>query len=70
MGVFLPGRDTSASRRLLIAAGSDDHPESFGLSRDGSRIAVSKVRRYSALMLADGVEGVAPSARQPQRNVK
>ena len=44
---FAPGRDTSASRRLLVATEPGTIDESFGISPDGRRVAVAMVSSYS-----------------------
>jgi dipeptidyl aminopeptidase/acylaminoacyl peptidase len=60
---FAPGRDTTASRRPLAGFTPGDIVESFGFSADGRRLTLAVRQQNSSLLLADGVEGVAPSRR-------
>ena len=55
---IVPGRDTRASRRLLIPGTFDDMPESFGFSPDGRTILVSSLRNRSNIRLIEGLPGV------------
>ncbi len=55
---IVPGRDTRASRRLLVAGTFDDMPESFGISPDGRQILVSSFRNRSNIRLIEGLPGV------------
>jgi eukaryotic-like serine/threonine-protein kinase len=68
-GVFMqefdPGRDTAATRRPLAGFAPGDIVESFGFSGDGRWLTLAVRQQNSSLLLADGVEGVAP-ARQPE----
>jgi len=60
---FIPGRDTSLTRRTLVGFDAEAPTESFGLSPDGSRITLgSQESRYS-LMLAERVPGIGPTTR-------
>jgi dipeptidyl aminopeptidase/acylaminoacyl peptidase len=54
---FVPGRDTTASRRRLT---SDDTAEieTFGLSPDGTRVTLSAIEFRTSIMLAEGVPGI------------
>jgi eukaryotic-like serine/threonine-protein kinase len=54
----VPGRDTRASRRLLVAGSFDDMPESFAVSPDGRQLVVSSYRARSNLLLIEGLPGV------------
>lgn len=55
---IVSGRDTRASRRVLLQGAPDDMPESFGVSPDGRRLVVSSLRYRSNLLLIDGLAGV------------
>jgi len=70
MGVFvqdfLPGRDTSATRRPLSPFDADLPIESFGIVPDGTRAIYSRLDAGSALMLAEGLPGVSPPPRPPR----
>lgn len=59
---FVPGQDTTRTRRALAGFDPEAPTESFGISPDGSRITLgSQESRYS-LMLAERVPGIAPLA--------
>ena len=60
---FVPGRDTRASRRPLSTFDPDLPIESFGIAPDGSRAIYSRLEQSSALMLAEGLPGIAPAPR-------
>jgi Tol biopolymer transport system component len=51
---FVPGRDTSDTRRPLVPF-SEEVIESFGISPDGTRVAMSFLREISALRRAEGL---------------
>jgi Tol biopolymer transport system component/serine/threonine protein kinase len=53
---FVPGRDTTSSRRVLLATPDDVVVESFGISPDGRQFAISTLQTVTALNLADGLE--------------
>lgn len=53
-----PGRDTRATRRLLVPGRFDDMPESFAVSPDGRQLVVSSYRARSNLLLIEGLPGV------------
>lgn len=55
---IVSGRDTRASRRLLVGGTFDDMPESFGISPDGRQILVSSFRNRSNIRLIEGLPGV------------
>ena len=61
-GVFLqdftPGKDTSATRRPLAGFHPDAITESFGISPDGTRIAIALKERSSHILLAEGLESL------------
>jgi Tol biopolymer transport system component len=52
---FLPGKDTSPSRRSLSGSGSDRVIETFAISADGHRITLASQQRLWSLMSADGL---------------
>jgi Tol biopolymer transport system component len=60
---FVPGRDTSASRRPVAGFAPDVLTESLGLSPDGKSLVVSTLQEYSSLMLAEGLAGFEPPRR-------
>jgi hypothetical protein len=55
---FAPGRDTRPTRRILVRADPGLDIESFGISRDGSRVTLSQIEYGSALMLIEGIPGL------------
>ena len=55
---IVPGRDTRASRRVLVQGTPDDMPESFGVSPDGRRLVVSSLRNRSNILTIEGLPGV------------
>jgi hypothetical protein len=55
---FVPGTDTSASRRPLGVFDADTLAESFGISRDGSRLIVASLEQSSNLMSVESVAGL------------
>jgi len=61
---FVPGRDTSATRRPLAALETGALVESFGIARDGSRAVYSIEDRLDSLLLAEGLAGIEPPARR------
>jgi hypothetical protein len=66
-GVFLqdfdPDRDTTATRRAVAGFSRDFVTESLGVSPDGSRVTISALEQSRVLMVAEGLEGIAPRAR-------
>jgi serine/threonine protein kinase len=67
MGVFaqdfVPGQDTSATRRKLAGFFTDARTESFGMSPDGSVIVISGVETSSDVLLAHGIPNLLPPGR-------
>jgi len=61
---FIPGQDTTKTRRKLAGFDPDMTVETFGISPDGSRITISFADPVSSLMVADRVPGIAPPARR------
>lgn len=63
---FVPGQDTSATRKPFAGFDPDRASESLGLSRDGSRLVLSETERAFNLMVAEHVPIPAP----PRRNAR
>jgi Tol biopolymer transport system component len=61
---FVPGRDTTATRRKLAGFEPEWVVETFDLSPDDKRVVLSRVRPGGTVMLAENVPHVTP----PQRN--
>jgi Tol biopolymer transport system component len=61
---FVPGRDTSATRRPLGGFEKQADTESFGISPDGSHIVIASWERLFGITSADGVSGISPPARR------
>jgi len=57
---FVPGKDTSASRRSLAGFDPDWITESLGISPDGSRLVLSESERVFSVMVAEGGTGILP----------
>ena len=55
---IVAGRDTSATRRTLLAGGADEILESFGIAPDGRHIVASIFQPRSELLLIEGLPGV------------
>lgn len=55
---IVPGRDTRASRRVLVQGTPDEMPESFGVSPDGRRLVVSSLRNRSNILAIEGLPRV------------
>lgn len=53
---FVPGRDTSASRRPLVGFDPQVAAESFGISPDGSHIVVAGWEQLFSITRADGLQ--------------
>ena len=60
---FIPGEDTTHTRRPLAGFSPDFITESFGISPEGSQIIVAGMEKSYRLMLAEGVAGVEPPPR-------
>lgn len=56
---FEPGRDTSATRRVLLPPDADVTAETFAVSPDGTRAVLSVIDEATGLMMAEGVADVA-----------
>jgi Tol biopolymer transport system component len=57
---FVPGEDTSLTKRKLAGFSPDFVSESFGISPDGSRLTLATLELTSQLMIVDGVAGIRP----------
>jgi eukaryotic-like serine/threonine-protein kinase len=55
---FIPGKDTTPTRRPLAGFDPDWITESLGLSPDGKRLVLSESERVFSLMIAEGVPGL------------
>jgi len=60
---FVPGRDTKDTRRVLAQVDTAAYDESFGISRDGRSITISRVAQAATVMAVDGVAGAEPPQR-------
>jgi Tol biopolymer transport system component/tRNA A-37 threonylcarbamoyl transferase component Bud32 len=60
---FVPGRDTSKTRRPLGGFDADRLTETFGISPNGSRLATSSTENFTNLIEANGVEGITAVRR-------
>ena len=60
---FEPGKDTSATRRLLFGEEADRDTESFGFSPDGTKLVVAIVEQTQSIMRAESPEMPRPSAK-------
>ena len=57
---FAPGRDTTDTRRPVAGFSSEYQTESLGVSPDGRRLTIATLQQTSGLVVAEGLEGVAP----------
>ena len=65
---FVPGQDTSATRRPLAGFDPDVAAESFGIAPDGSRLVIAGWVQLFSLMEAEGVPRLlAPRRGSPAR---
>ncbi len=62
---FAPGRDTATQRRPLAGFEAEAPVESFGISPDGTRLAVSTTEARSFLLLAEAVDESAAEGGSP-----
>ena len=60
---FIPGQDTSRTRKTLAGFDPEAPTESFGISPDGSRITLGCQESRYSLMLAERVPGIASTTR-------
>ena len=61
---FVPGKDTSASRRALAGFDPDRKIDTFTISPDLSKIILAEVEVLSSLTLAQGIPEIEPYRRQ------
>ncbi|HKF45230.1 MAG TPA: protein kinase [Thermoanaerobaculia bacterium] len=61
---FVPGRDTSGTRRPVGGFDRQAETESFGISPDGSTIVLASWERIFSVVEASGVPGVSPPIRR------
>ena len=57
---FVPGQDTTATRRRLGEFVTGTPPESFCVTPDGTRLVFSTEDKLDSLMLAQGLSGIGP----------
>ena len=62
---FVPGQDTSGTRRRLGGFDPEASAESSVVSPDGSHIVVAGWEQLFSIMTAEGLEGIAPPAMNP-----
>jgi len=55
---FVPNRDTTATRRVVVPFDLEQPPETFGVSPDGTRLVYSMTDTLESLMLAEGLTGI------------
>jgi serine/threonine protein kinase/Tol biopolymer transport system component len=55
---FVPGTDTTSTRRQLTRGDPDATPETFAIATDGKHAILAVVDEASGLMIAEGVEGI------------
>ncbi len=60
---FVPGRDTTGTRRKLAGFEPEWMTESFDISPDDQRIVLSRIRPGGTVMLAEHVPHVTPRRR-------
>jgi Tol biopolymer transport system component len=60
---FVPGRDTTASRRKISGFDPDVAAESFGIAPDGSRLVIAGWVQLFSLMQAEGLPGLLTPPR-------
>jgi Tol biopolymer transport system component len=60
---FVPGHDTTATRRPLVGFDPDVAAESFGIAPDGSRLVVAGWVQLFSLMEAEGLAGLLAPPR-------
>jgi len=58
---FVPGEDTTATRRPIAGFDSEFPTESFGISPDGSRVAVAVWEQLLGIMSAEDIPGISRS---------
>ena len=63
---FVPGRDTSATRRPLISIDGDRITESFGFSPDGASVMLSQLELRQSVVLAENLPGIERAKRRSE----
>jgi eukaryotic-like serine/threonine-protein kinase len=61
---FVPGQDTTATRRPLAALEPGALVETFGISPDGARAVYALEDRLDSILLAEGLPGIEPPVRR------
>jgi len=62
---FVPGKDTSATRRPIVGFDPSLAMESFGISPDGKHVTLAGWEQVFSLMVADRVPGIESARRSP-----
>ncbi|HEY7863397.1 MAG TPA: protein kinase [Thermoanaerobaculia bacterium] len=62
---FVPGRDTSPSRRKLAGFDPVLDTESFGISPDGQRVTLAQIEWGASLLLVEGLAGIGERRAAP-----
>ena len=60
---FVPGRDTTATRRQLGGFDLENSTETLAISPDGKFLTVGGWEQMFNVMIASGVPGIAPTRR-------
>jgi len=55
---FVPGQDTSASRRQLVGFDPENSVESFGISPDGKFITIAMWEQFFSIMMTDALSSL------------
>jgi len=64
---FIPGQDTSRTRRKLGGFDPDNEATSFGIAPDGASMTISHEQGHLSVMLAEHVPSVSPKLRAVSR---
>jgi eukaryotic-like serine/threonine-protein kinase len=64
---FVPGKDTSSTRRALAGFDEEAVAESFGISPDGKRMVVASWEQTFSLSIVEGVRDIQPTQRPARR---
>jgi eukaryotic-like serine/threonine-protein kinase len=57
---FVPGKDTTDSRRPIGGLDVDRKIDTFTISPDSSKIVMAEVEVLSSLIMAEGIPGIEP----------
>jgi hypothetical protein len=57
---FVPGKDTTGSRRPIGDLDVDRKIDTFTISPDSSKIVMAEVEVLSSLIMAEGIPGIEP----------